>query len=110
MKGLNTISDRVLARILKMPVHKSNTKISAHPNLPTQLLLILIPTTFSSLLCQIWHLTFQPCLRRWYVRKIFSYYPHKVRIENSSKKFLPVQKGGYQRTACPKNRLDFVWS
>ena len=43
---------RVLARISKMPIQNSNIKISAHPNLPTHLLQILIPTTFNSLLCQ----------------------------------------------------------
>ena len=32
---------RVLARISKMPVQNSNSKISAHPNLATSLLLIL---------------------------------------------------------------------
>ena len=41
-----------IARISKMPVQKSNSKISASPDLATYLLQILIPTTFNSLLCQ----------------------------------------------------------
>ena len=43
---------RVLARILKMPVQKSNLKISAHPDLAIQLPQILSPTIFNNLLCQ----------------------------------------------------------
>ena len=42
---------RVFSRISKMPAQNSNSKISAHPYLDTNLLQILIPTTFSSLLC-----------------------------------------------------------
>ena len=42
----------VFARIFKMPVQNSNTKISAHPDLATQLLQVLIPAIFDSLLCQ----------------------------------------------------------
>ena len=34
--------------------------------------------------------------------------PQKVTIVNTSK-FLPVQKGGFQETACPKDRLDGSW-
>ena len=48
---------RVLARILKKLVQNSNSKYSAHPDLATQLLQILIPTTFYSLLCQNLHLS-----------------------------------------------------
>ena len=42
---------RVLARISKMPVQNSIFKISAHPDLATYLLQILIPATFNSLVC-----------------------------------------------------------
>ena len=45
MRKSNT---RVLARILKMPVQNRNSKISTHRDLSTQLLQILIPTTFDS--------------------------------------------------------------
>ena len=45
-------SCRVLVRILKLPVKNSNSKISAHPDLATQLLQIHIPNTFNSRLCQ----------------------------------------------------------
>ena len=41
--------------------------------------------------------------------KIFVYYPQKVKIENSLKKILPVQKGGFQETTCPKDRQDGSW-
>ena len=33
----------------------------------------------------------------------------KIQFYNSSLKFLPVQKGGFQETACPKDRLDGSW-
>ena len=49
--GPNGLS-RVLARILKMPVQNSNFKISARPDLATNLLQILIPATINSLVCQ----------------------------------------------------------
>ena len=39
---------RVLARIFEMHVQKSNSKISAHPDSASQLLQIIIPTTFNS--------------------------------------------------------------
>ena len=44
---------RVLARISKMCVQNSNSKISPHPDLATYLFHMIIPTTFNSLLCQI---------------------------------------------------------
>ena len=46
------ISGRALARISKMPVQNSNSQISNHPNLATNLFQILISTTFNILLCQ----------------------------------------------------------
>ena len=39
---------RVLARISKMPVQNSNFKVSAHPDLTTDLLQILIPPAISN--------------------------------------------------------------
>ena len=42
---------RVLARISKMPVQNSNFKMSGRPDLATNLLQILIPATFNSLVC-----------------------------------------------------------
>ena len=77
------LHSRVLARISKMPVQNSNLKIFALPDLATYLLQILIPATFSSLVCQKGQFTFQLCLRRWFVRKIFSYYTPKVTIKKS---------------------------
>ena len=74
----------VLARILRMPVQNSNLKISARPDLATNLLQILIPATFNSPLCQKGQFTLQLCPRRWFVRKIFCYYHPKVKIEKST--------------------------
>ena len=45
-------------------------------------------------MCQKGQFTLQPCQRRWFVRKIF---------------VLPVKKGGFKETACPKDRLDRSW-
>ena len=47
--------------------------------------------TFKSLLCQKGKFTLQPYPRR-YVRKRFCYCPKNIKIENSSYKYLPVQK------------------
>ena len=93
--------------ISKMPVHNSNSKSSARPDVATGILQILLPTTFNSLLCQKGQFTLQPHPRRWFVRKIFCYYLKKVKIENSS--FLSVQKGAFQETACPKDGQDRSW-
>ena len=78
------VPPRVLARISKMPVQNSNFKISARPDLATNLIQILIAATFNSLVCQKGQFTLQLCPRRWFVRKIFVYYPPKVKIEKSS--------------------------
>ena len=67
-----------------MPVQNSSFKISAHPDLATYRLQILIPAIFNSLLCQKGQITLQLCPRRWFVRKIFGYYTPKVKIEKSS--------------------------
>ena len=78
-----------------MPVQKSNFKISARPDLATNLLQIFIPAKMNSLVCQKGHFTLQLSSRRWFVRKIFGYYTPKVKIWKSSWKFLPVQTGGF---------------
>ena len=72
---------RVLARISKMPVQKSNYKISACPELASHLLQILFPTTFKSLLCQKGQFTLQLCPKRWLNRKIFGNYPKKSKLK-----------------------------
>ena len=74
----------VLARILKMPVQNNNFKISARPDLATDLLQILIPTIINSLLCQKGQIALQLRNRRWFVKKVFDCYHLKVKIENSS--------------------------
>ena len=73
----------VLARIFKMPVQNSNSNISARPYLATNLLQILMTATINSLLCQKGQLTLHLFPIRWFARKIFGYYPPKVKIENS---------------------------
>ena len=75
---------RVLARISKKPVENSNFKISALPDLATNLLPMLIPATINCLVCQKGQNTLQLCHRRWFVRKIFGYYNPNVKIEKSS--------------------------
>ena len=67
-----------------MPVQNSNFKISARPDLATNLLQILIPATINSLVCQKGQFTLQLCHRRWFVSKIFGYNNSKVKIEKSS--------------------------
>ena len=78
------VTGRVLARISKMPVQNSNFKISARPDLATNLLQILMPATIYSLVCQQGRFTLQLCPRRRFVRKIFGYHTQKVKIEKSS--------------------------
>ena len=78
-----------------MPVTNSNFKISARPDLATDLLQIHIPATINSLVCQKGQFTLQLCPRRWFVRTIFGYYTQKVQIEKSTLKILPVQTGGF---------------
>ena len=76
--------NRVLARISKMPVQNSNFKISARPDLATNLLQILISSTINSLVCQKGQFILQVCHRRWFIRKMVGYYTQKVKIEKSS--------------------------
>ena len=75
---------RVLARISKMPVQNSNFKISACLDWATNLLQILIPTIFNSLMCQNGQFTLELCPRRWFVSKILGFYPPKVKIKRYS--------------------------
>ena len=63
----------VLVRILKVPVQTSNFKISACPDVATQLLQILIPTTFISLLCRKEQFSHQLCPRNMSHMKVFNY-------------------------------------
>ena len=97
-----------LARISKMPIQNSSSKISACPDLATNLLQILTPTTSNSLLCQKRKLTLQPSPRIWSVRKIILVLPPKVKIE-----FFLYQnfarKLHFQETTCPKDRQGGSW-
>ena len=96
--------NRVSARISKMPVQNSTFKISACPDLATNLIQILIPATCNSLVCQKGQLILQLCPRRWFVRKIL-FITHPVsKLKNLHRKFclskqevsrkLPVQRRG----------------
>ena len=97
-----TIKEGSPSRILKMPVQNSNSKISARPDLATQLLQILIPTTFDNLLCQKGQFTLPPCPRGCFVwllskkkstLKILHRHFYLSKVEVFRK--LPVQKRGW---------------
>ena len=85
-----------LSQDFKMPVLNSNSKMSAHTDLPTNLLQILIPTTFNSLLCRKRQFTLQLCPKRWFVRMLFGYYPQKSKLKIHYIEIL----------ACPKRRFS----
>ena len=89
------VHSRVLARISKMPVQNSNFKISARPDLATNLLQILIPAIFDSLVCQKGQFTLQLCPRRWFARKTLGHYTQKFKIQ---KIFIEI-------FACPNGRF-----
>ena len=74
----------------------------------TQLLHILIPTSLISL-CQKGQFAVQPCSRRWFVRKIFGYYPRKIKIENNIYRNVCLSNKRFLGTVCPKDRLDRSW-
>ena len=74
----------VFARILKMLVLDSYLKISACPDLATDLFKILIPTTFNNLLCQKGEFILKPCPKIFLDRETIDYYLKKVKFENYS--------------------------
>ena len=80
----DSLAARVLARISKMPVQNSNFNISGGPDFASNILLLLIPASFHSLVYQKGQSTLQLCPRRWFVCKLFGNYPPKVKIEKSS--------------------------
>ena len=82
-----------------MPVKKSNSKISACPGLAINLLQILIPTSFNSLLFQKRQITLQLCPKRWLVRKVFGYNPQKVKILYIN--FYPSKKEDFRKLPVP---------
>ena len=86
-------------------MHDSNHRISACPNLAIQLLQILIPTTFNSLLYQKRQFTLLLRLGR-FVRKIFGCCLKKVVIERFSEKYMICMGLGpsFQQTAYPKRQ------
>ena len=89
-----------------MPVQNSNSKISAHPDLATQLLQILIPTILNSLLCQKGQFTLQPALEDGLLEKYLVIAPRKSKLEILHRNFClskkevfskqPVQKTGWK--------------
>ena len=95
----------LLAKISKMPVQNSNSKIVACPDLATQLLQILIYKLY---------------LKAYCVKKGNLHFSHVLEDDllvitpkSQNKKFfieiLPAQKGGFQETACPKDMQDGSW-
>ena len=99
---------RVSARISKMPVQNSSSKISAHPDW-ANLLQFPIPTTFNSLSCQKSQFKHRICPERWFVRKILLITLKRSKLKILYRKLLPVQKGGFQEKACPKDLQDGSW-
>ena len=81
-----------------MPVQNSNSKMSACSNVYTNLLQILIQTTFNSLLYQ--KRLFTLCPRRCFVGKMSSYYSKKVKIEN--RKFCLSKKEVFRKLTVQK--------
>ena len=87
-----------------MPVQNCNSRISARPDLTTNLLQILTPNTFNSLWSQQRQFTHQLCPKRRIVRKIFGYYPQNSKLKILYRNFclskrevirkVPVQKTG----------------
>ena len=67
-----------------MPVQNSNFKISGRPDLAANLLQILIPAIYNSIVCQKGQLALRLCPRRWFGRKVFGYLTPKFKIEKSS--------------------------
>ena len=62
-----------------MPLQNSNVKISARPDLATQLLQIIMPTTFDSLLCPKCQFTLQQCIRRLFIMKRYMVISPKIK-------------------------------
>ena len=98
-----------------MCVQKSNLKISAHPDLATNLLQILIPTTFNSLLCQKANLHFSSVLKNGLLGKYLIITPKKskLKIEKKYMKKIFVEifacpKSRFSGTSCPKDRQDVL--
>ena len=67
-----------------MPIDKRISKFSAHPDLATYLLELLIPAMYDSLLGQKGQFTLQQGPRRGLVRKFLVNTPQKVKNEQSS--------------------------
>ena len=68
-----------------MSVLNSNSKFSAHPDLATNLLQILIPAILNSLAIVSKRTIYTSAYpRRWFVRKIFGY--DKLPVQNAGKK------------------------
>ena len=73
----------------------------------TQLLQILLTTSFNTFLCQKGQFTLQQCHRRiGLLGKYLIITPKEVKISNSSLKYLLVQKVGFQENAYPKDKQD----
>ena len=85
----------------KMPVQNCNSKISAHPDLATQLLQTRYQLILFAFFVKRGNLHFSHILENNLVIT-----RQKVKIEIFSWNCLPVPLGGFQETACQKDRLD----
>ena len=87
-----------------MPVQNSNFKISARPNLATNLLQILIPATINSLVSKKGNLQFSYVIKDGLLGKYLVITPRMSKLKNHHRKFclskqevfrkLPVLKTG----------------
>ena len=92
-----------------MSAKNSNSKISAYPDLAYNLLQILIQLHLIVFCVKKSNLHFSYVLKDGLLGKYLLITPKKFKIKNSLKKLLPVQKVGFQETACPENRQDGSW-
>ena len=79
-----------------------NFKISAHPDLATQLLQVHIPNTSIILLCQKGNIDFSHVCEDGLLGKYLVITPKKFKLKITHDFLLPVQKEGFQGTARPK--------
>ena len=85
-----------------MPVQNSNSKISALPNFATNLLQMLISTTFHCLLGQKGQFSLHLCPRRWFDRKMFSYHPQKSKLKTFYRTFCLSKKEVFRKLTVQK--------
>ena len=81
-----------------MAVQNNNSKISACPDLATDLLQILIPTILYPIVSKrAIYTSIQPCHRRWSDRKIFGYYPKMSNLKIPHRKLRLSKKEVFRK-------------